>query len=159
MDPTAESHCATSCSEDFIFLNVFHLNPSETCLTCLCHSLTTEQRLVASVRGGQGAEALLPLVHNAAQVARVAQAAHRHALQVHGLQEVAQQRPLQAQDVPSEGRGVRERGQVGGWGRERRRRGVDERKMETGGRGGVCGKRGRDRGRTRERWTESFSDS
>jgi len=64
---------------------------------------TAEQGLVASVRGGQRAQALLPLVQDPAQIARVAQAADGHAMQVHGLHEVAQQRPLQAQDVPSEG--------------------------------------------------------
>lgn len=69
---------------------------------CLCCSHTTEQRLVASVRGGQWAQALQPLVQNSAQMARVAEAADGHAVQVHRLHKVAQQRPLQAQNVPSE---------------------------------------------------------
>lgn len=72
-------------------------------------SRTAEQGLVASVRGGQRAEALLPLVQDSAQIARVAQAADGHAVQVHRLHKVAQQRPLQAQDVPSGGRAQRER--------------------------------------------------
>lgn len=69
---------------------------------CLCCSRTTEQGLVASVRGGQWAQALQPLVQNSAQMARVAEAADGHAVQVHRLHKVAQQRPLQAQNVPSE---------------------------------------------------------
>lgn len=71
---------------------------------CLCCSRTTEQGLVASVCGGQWAQALLPLVQNSAQMACVAQASYSHTLQVHRLHKMAQQRPLQAQDVPSEGR-------------------------------------------------------
>lgn len=71
---------------------------------CLCRGRTAEQGLVASVRGGQWAQSLLPLVQNSTQMARVAQAAYGHTLQVHRLHKVAQQRPLQAQDVPSEGR-------------------------------------------------------
>lgn len=63
---------------------------------------TTEQGLVASVCGGQRAQTLQPLVQNSAQMACVAKAADGHAVQVHGLHKVAQQRPLQAQDVPSE---------------------------------------------------------
>lgn len=73
---------------------------------CLCRGRTAEQGLVASVRGGQGAQTLQPLVQNSAQMARVAQAAHGHAVQVHRVQKVAQQRSLQAQDVPPEGMAV-----------------------------------------------------
>lgn len=76
---------------------------------CVCRSRTTEQGLVASVGGGQRAEPFLPLVQNSAQMARVAQAADGHAVKVHRLHEVAEQRPLQAQDVPSEGREERGR--------------------------------------------------
>lgn len=71
---------------------------------CVCRSRTAEQGLVASVRGGQWAQPLQPLVQHSAQMARVAEAADSHAVQVHRLNEVAQQRPLQAEDVPSEGR-------------------------------------------------------
>lgn len=60
------------------------------------------------MRGGQWAQAFLPLVQNSAQMARVTQAADSHAVQVHRLHKVAQQRPLQAQDVPSEVRKRRE---------------------------------------------------
>lgn len=63
---------------------------------------TAEQGLIAPVRGGQRAQTLQPLVQNSAQMACVAQAADGDAVQVHGLHKVAQQRPLQAQDVPSE---------------------------------------------------------
>lgn len=52
--------------------------------------------------GGQRAQALQPLVQNSAQMPCVAKAADGDAVQVHGLHKVAQQRPLQAQDVPSE---------------------------------------------------------
>lgn len=62
---------------------------------------TAEQGLVASVGGGQRAQTLQPLAQNSAQVAGVAKAADGDAVQVHGLHEVAQQRALQAQDVPS----------------------------------------------------------
>lgn len=70
----------------------------------MCRSRTAEQGLVASVRGGQWAQALQPLVQYSAQMARVAKAADGHAVQVNRLHEVAQQRPLQAEDVPPEGR-------------------------------------------------------
>lgn len=70
----------------------------------MCRSRTAEQGLVASVRGGQWAQALQPLVQYSAQMARVAKAADGHAVQVNRLYEVAQQRPLQAEDVPPEGR-------------------------------------------------------
>lgn len=63
---------------------------------------TAEQGLIASVRGGQWTQALQPLVQNSTQMASVAKAADGDAVQVHGLHKVAQQRPLQAQDVPSE---------------------------------------------------------
>lgn len=66
---------------------------------------TAQQGLVASVREWQRAQALQSLVQNPAQVARVPQAAHGQAVQVHRLHKVAEQRPLQAQDVPpGEGR-------------------------------------------------------
>lgn len=61
---------------------------------------TAQQGLVASVRERQRAQALQSLVQNPAQVARVPQAAHGQAVQVHRLHKVAEQRPLQAQDVP-----------------------------------------------------------
>lgn len=64
--------------------------------------LTAEQGLIASVCGGQWAQALQPLVQNSAQMACVAKAADGNAVQVHGLHKVAQQSPLQAQDIPSE---------------------------------------------------------
>lgn len=57
--------------------------------------------------GGQRAQALQPLVQNSAQMPCVAKAADGDAVQVHGLHKVAQQRPLQAQDVPSEEEKVR----------------------------------------------------
>lgn len=63
---------------------------------------TAEQGLIASVRGGQWTQALQPLVQNSTQMASVAKAADGDAVQVDGLHKVAQQRPLQAQDVPSE---------------------------------------------------------
>lgn len=63
---------------------------------------TAEQGLIASVRGGQWTQALQPLVQNSTQMAGVAKAADGDAVQVNGLHKVAQQRPLQAQDVPSE---------------------------------------------------------
>lgn len=68
----------------------------------LCCSRTAEQGLVASVCGGQGAQALEPLVQNSAQMARVTEAADGHTVKVHRLHKVAQQCPLQAEDVPSE---------------------------------------------------------
>lgn len=46
-------------------------------------------------------------------MARVAKAADGHAVQVHRLHEMAQQRPLQAQDVPSEE--VREKARMMVW--------------------------------------------
>lgn len=46
-------------------------------------------------------------------MARVAKAADGHAVQVHRLHEMAQQRPLQAQDVPS--KEVREKARVMVW--------------------------------------------
>lgn len=55
------------------------------------------------MRGGQRAQALQPLVQNPAQMARVAQAADGQAVQVHRLHKVAQQRPLEAEDVPPAG--------------------------------------------------------
>lgn len=69
---------------------------------CTLGGRTTEQGLIAPVRGGQRAQTLQPLVQNSAQVACVAEAADGDAVQVHGLHKVAQQRPLQAQDVPPE---------------------------------------------------------
>lgn len=63
---------------------------------------TAEQGLIASVRGGQWTQALQPLVQNSTQMAGVAKAADGDAVQVHRVHKVAQQRPLQAQDVPSE---------------------------------------------------------
>lgn len=77
---------------------------------CVSRSRTAEQGLVASVGGGQRAETLLPLVQDSAQVTRVAQAAHCHAVQVNRLHEVTEQRPLQAQDVPPSGQVRGERG-------------------------------------------------
>lgn len=68
---------------------------------CCCH--TAEKGLVASVRSRQRAQPLEPLVQNSAQMARMAKAPDGHAVQVHRLHKMAQQRPLQAKDVPSEG--------------------------------------------------------
>lgn len=55
------------------------------------------------MRGGQRAQALQPLVQNPTQMARVAEAADGQAVQVHRLHKVAQQRPLEAEDVPPDG--------------------------------------------------------
>lgn len=56
------------------------------------------------VGGRQLADVLGPVAHDAGEVACVAQAAHHDAVQVHGLDEVAEQRALQAQHVPPGGR-------------------------------------------------------
>lgn len=77
------------------------VNPEET---CLCYSRTTEKGLVAPICAGKWTQAFLPLVQNSAQMTCVAQAADDHTVQVHRLQKVAQQSPLQAEDVPSERR-------------------------------------------------------
>ena len=52
------------------------------------------------VGGGQLADVLGPVAHDPGQVARVVQTPHDDAVQVHGLDEVAQQRALQAQHIP-----------------------------------------------------------
>ena len=52
------------------------------------------------VRGRQLADVLRPAAHHPGEVAGVAQAPDHDAVQVHGLDEVAEQRPLQAQHVP-----------------------------------------------------------
>ena len=56
------------------------------------------------VGGRQLADVLGPVAHDAGEVACVAQAAHHDAVQVHGLDEVAEQCALQAQHVPPGGR-------------------------------------------------------
>lgn len=66
-----------------------------------CGGRTAEQGPIAPVQGGQWTQALQPLVQNSTQMASVAKTADGDAVQVHGLHKVAQQRPLQAQDVPS----------------------------------------------------------
>lgn len=59
------------------------------------------------VRGGQLADVLGPVAHDPGEVAGVVQAPHHDAVQVHGLDEVAEQRTLQPQHVPPGGeRGV-----------------------------------------------------
>lgn len=79
------------------------VSQSGLCAVCLYSGgRTAEQGLISSVCGGQWAQALQPLVQNSTQMAGVAKAADGDAVQVHGLHKVAQQRPLQAQDVPSE---------------------------------------------------------
>lgn len=75
--------------------------------------LTAEEGPVVPVGGGQLADVLGAVAHDPGEVARVAQAAHDDAVQVHGLDEVAEQRALQAQHVPPAGRGC-QRGQWGG---------------------------------------------
>lgn len=57
------------------------------------------------VGGGQLANVLSPVAHDPAEVAGVVQAAHDDAVQVHGLDEVAEQGALQPQHVPPAGRG------------------------------------------------------
>lgn len=57
------------------------------------------------VGGGQLADVLGAVAHDPGEVARVAQAAHDDAVQVHRLDEVAEQRALQAQHVPPAGTG------------------------------------------------------
>lgn len=56
------------------------------------------------VGGGQLADVLRPVAHDARQVAGVAQAPHGDAVQVHGLDEVAEEGTLQPQHVPPAGR-------------------------------------------------------
>lgn len=67
-------------------------------------ALTAEEGPVVPVGGGQRAHVLRPVAHDARQVARVAQAAHGDAVQVHGLDEVAEEGALQPQHVPPVGR-------------------------------------------------------
>ena len=66
--------------------------------------LTTEKGPGVPVGGRQLADVLGPVAHDTGEVACVAQAAHHDAMQVHGLDEVAEQRALQAQHVPPGGR-------------------------------------------------------
>ena len=60
------------------------------------------------VGSGQLADVLGPVAHDPAEVAGVVQAAHDDAVQVHGLDEVAEEGTLQPQHVPP---GERRRGQ------------------------------------------------
>lgn len=85
-------------------------------------ALTAEEGPVVPVRGRQLADVLRPAAHHPGEVAGVAQAPDHDAVQVHGLDEVAEQRPLQAQHVPPAGEGGQRRGPRG-WGRGRRIRG------------------------------------
>lgn len=85
-----------------MFLTGWPRPPLQIRTVCVpCGGRTAEEGLVASVCGGQWAQTLQTLVQDSAQVTRVAKAANGDAVQVHGLHKVAQQRPLQAQDVPS----------------------------------------------------------
>lgn len=72
-------------------------------------ALTAEEGPVVPVRGRQLADVLRPAAHHPGEVAGVAQAPDHDAVQVHGLDEVAEQRPLQAQHVPPAGEGGQRR--------------------------------------------------
>lgn len=67
--------------------------------------LTAEEGLVVSVRGWQLADVLGPEAHDPGEVAGVVQTAHDDAVQVHRLNEVAEQCTLQSQHVPPARRG------------------------------------------------------
>lgn len=77
-------------------------------------SRTAQQGLVASVCSRQWARTLLTLVQNSAQMARVTEAADSQAVQVDRLHKVAQQGPLEAQNVPPERKSRRKRGRING---------------------------------------------
>lgn len=64
--------------------------------------LTTEEQLIAAVRSWQLANVLYPVAHDPGQVASVVQASHNDAVQVHGLDEGAEQSALEPKDVPPE---------------------------------------------------------
>lgn len=65
------------------------------------------------VGGGQLADVLGPVAHHPGEVAGVAQTPHDDAVQVHGLDEVAEKGALQAQHVPPAGRGRDQPGREG----------------------------------------------
>lgn len=77
-------------------------------------ALTAEEGPVVPVRGRQLADVLRPAAHHPGEVAGVAQAPDHDAVQVHGLDEVAEQRPLQAQHVPPAGEGGQRRARARG---------------------------------------------
>lgn len=104
--------CLNSLEQFLCFLETFCvcLNYYFFFLTSLAvYVRTAQQGLVASVRDRKWAQALLPLTQHSAQVTCVPQAANSHAVQVHRLHKVAQQRSLQAQNVPPKSKKNREK--------------------------------------------------
>lgn len=75
------------------------------CVSLGTSCLTTEERPVVPVGGGQLADVLSPVAHHPGEVASVVQTPHDDAVQVYGLDEVAEEGSLQAQHVPPAGRG------------------------------------------------------
>lgn len=71
--------------------------------------LTAEEGPVVPVGGRQLADVLGPVAHHPGEMAGVVQTPHDDAVQVHGLDEVAEQRTLQSQHIPP-GRKGRQRG-------------------------------------------------
>lgn len=61
---------------------------------------TAEQQLLSSVRERQVLDGCEAASHGSAQVTRVAQRPNRQAVQVNRLQQVGQERPLQAHNAP-----------------------------------------------------------
>lgn len=83
------------------FHEAFHAGTSSRpCPRAQLEGLTAQQQPLASVwkqlmpDGGQAS------AHGSAQVTRVAEGPHRQALQVHRLDQVGQERPLQAKHAP-----------------------------------------------------------
>lgn len=62
--------------------------------------LTAEEGLVVPIGGWQWADVPGPVSQHPGEVASVAQAAHDHTVQVYGLDEVAEEGPLQPQYAP-----------------------------------------------------------
>lgn len=85
-------------------LGTCRCQPADRRAVCGDGALTAEEGPVVPVGGGQLADVLCPVAHDARQVAGVAQAPHGDAVQVHGLDEVAEEGALQPQHVPPVGR-------------------------------------------------------
>lgn len=64
--------------------------------------LTTEKQLIAPVRSWQRTNVFYPMAHYPGKVASVAEASHNDAVQVHGLDEGAEESALEPKDVPPE---------------------------------------------------------
>lgn len=67
---------------------------------CELFGPTAEQQLLSSVREGQALDGREAACQGPAQVTRVAERAHRQAVQVNGLHQVRQESPLEAHNAP-----------------------------------------------------------